>query len=110
MSDGPDGRFYSRVFALVTAALLALAVFRMLQPFIGAILWSVLLAFLLHPANRDLRRVLGGRPAAAAFLLTVAVIALIVLPAVMLAGAFASQAGDLFRRLQQTAGHYQIAR
>src|SRR5215510_13587808 len=110
MSDEADARFYPRLFALVTAALLALAVFKMLQPFIGAILWSVLLAFLLHPANRQLRYVLGGRPAASAALLTTAVIALIVLPAAVLASAFTRQAAELFRRVQQAAGHYEIAR
>jgi len=110
MSDDADARFYPRVFALVTAALLSLAVVKMLQPFTGAILWSVLLAFLLHPANRDLRRALGGRPAVAALLLTIGVIALIVLPAALLAAAFTREAAELFRRLQEAAGHYQIAR
>ncbi len=110
MNSESDARFYPRVFALVTAAILALAVVRMLRPFIGAILWSVLLAFLLYPVNRSLRRGLGGRRAAAAALLTLAVIVLVVVPAFMLAVAFTAQASDLFRRLQAAAGHYQIAR
>jgi predicted PurR-regulated permease PerM len=110
VNGGPDARFYPRVFALVAAALLALAVLRMLQPFAGAILWSILLAFLLYPVNRDLRRVLGDRRAVAAALLTVAVILLVVVPAFLLAVAFTRQAAELFRHLQAAAGHYEITR
>src|SRR5262249_47517778 len=39
--------FYPRVFALATAAVLGIALFRILRPFVGPLLWSVLLAFLL---------------------------------------------------------------
>ena len=110
MTSETDSRFYPRVFALVAAALLALAVFRILQPFIAAILWSFLLAFLLHPINRGLRGRLGGRRAAAALLLTAAAVAGLMVPALMLLVTFANQAGELFRRLQATAGRYEIAR
>jgi predicted PurR-regulated permease PerM len=105
-----DGRFYPRVFGLIAAAFLSVAVFKMLQPFIGAILWSILLAFLLYPVNRRLADAFGGRRAAAALVLTIAVIALLLVPALLLAVAFTTQAADLFRQLQETAGHYQIAR
>ena len=49
MPSDPESRFYPRVFALATAAILGIAVWRILQPFIGAILWSILVAFLLYP-------------------------------------------------------------
>ena len=110
MSSEPESRFYPRVFALVAAALLGFAVWRILQPFIGAILWSVLLAFLLYPVNQRLRGALGGRPAAAAILLTFGVIVLIMGPVFFASVAFANQAAELFRRVQAAAGHYQIAR
>jgi predicted PurR-regulated permease PerM len=110
MNGGPDARFYPRVFALVAAALLTLAVVRMLQPFIGAILWSVLLAFLLYPVNRDLRRLVRDRRAVAAALLTIAVIVLVVVPAFLLGVAFTRQAAELFRHLQAAAGRYEITR
>lgn len=102
--------FYPRVFALVAAGLLAFALLKILQPFIGAILWGLLLAFLLFPVNRRLRRRLGGRRGAAAILLTLAVILLVVGPAAMLALAFARQASELGALLQQAAARYQIAR
>lgn len=110
MPPEPESRFYPRVFALVAAAILAVAVWKILQPFIGAILWSILLAFLLWPINDGLRRALGGRRAGAAVLLTLGTIVLLLGPALAVGVAFANQATELFKRLQATAGHYQIAR
>lgn len=106
----PESQFYPRVFGLAAAVLLGAALLRILQPFIGAILWSLLLAFLLFPVNRALRRALGGRRGAAAILLTLGVILLLIGPATLLAVAFANQAADLFARLQTAAGQYHIAR
>jgi predicted PurR-regulated permease PerM len=94
-----ESPFYPRVFGLVTALLLGIAVFKILQPFLGALLWAALLAFLLFPANQGMRRALGGRRGAAAILLTLAVALVIVLPAVMLGVVFVQQASDLVRRL-----------
>jgi predicted PurR-regulated permease PerM len=107
----PDAdRFYARVFALATAALLGLALFRMLQPILGAIVWSVLLAFLLFPVNARVRRAVGDRPGTAAILLTTAVVVLLVGPVLGLAVAFATQAKDLVARVQETAGRFHIER
>ena len=110
MSGEISSRFYPRVFALVAAAVLGVALWKILQPFIGAILWSILLAFLLYPLNRRLCARLGGRPATAALLLTGAVVVLMLGPAMALGVAFANQAAELFKRLQALAGHYEIAR
>jgi predicted PurR-regulated permease PerM len=105
-----EDQFYPRVFGLVAAGLLGLALFKILQPFIGSILWAVLLAFLLFPVNRAARRALGGRRGAAAILLTLGVVFTIIGPAGFLAVAFATQASALFGRLQAVAGRYQIGR
>ena len=105
-----EGQFYPRVFALAVAGLLAFALFRIVQPFIGAILWGLLLAFLLFPVNERLRRALGGRRGAAAIVLTLAVILLLVGPATLLAVAFANQASELVGHVQKVAAQYQIAR
>ena len=101
-------QFYPRVFGLITAAILGGALFRILQPFIGPILWSVLLAFLLFPVNQALRRALGGRRAAAAIVLTLGVILCLIGPASVLAVAFTRQATDLFTRVQAAAGRFQM--
>jgi len=98
---GSDARFYPRVFGLVTAVVLAVALFLIVRPFLEAILWSMLLAFLLFPAQRGLGRLMGGRFALTAILLTVVTTIVLIAPAPLLAVAFASQARDLFGRLQQ---------
>ena len=105
-------RFYARVFGLVVAVLLAAALVSILKPFVGPILWALLLAFLLHPVNAALRRRLPpgkGRGRAALFM-TVAVTLAIILPAALVAIAFAGQAADLIQRLGSLADRYRIAR
>lgn len=96
----------------MVAALLAVALISILKPFTGPILWALLLAFLLHPVNVRFRRRFQAkrRRGAAAFLMTVGVALAIVLPAALLAIAFAGQASDLIQRLGSLAGRYRIAR
>jgi predicted PurR-regulated permease PerM len=105
----PEGSFYPRVFALIAAGLLCVALFRMTRPFLGPILWALLLAFLLSPLNEALVRRLRGRRGLAALLLTLAGTLLILLPAVLLGVAFVTQAGDLVGRMQVLAEHYHIS-
>src|SRR5713101_6686337 len=100
--------FYPRVFGMVAAALLAVLLFRILQLFIGPILWSVLLAFLLFPVNQALRRAVKGRRSAAAALLTVGVILVLIGPAAFVVVAFTRQSGELFARFQAAAGRYHM--
>jgi predicted PurR-regulated permease PerM len=95
-----DDRFYSRVFALAAAVLLGGALFLIVRPFLEAILWSMLIAFLLAPAHRALIARVGGRPGLSAALLTVATAIMLIAPLPLLSVAFASQARDLFGRLQ----------
>jgi predicted PurR-regulated permease PerM len=104
------GQFYARVFALGTAAVLGFAVFRIVQPFLGAIFWSILLAFLLWPVNARVRRGVGERRGLAAILLTVSIIVVLAGPAAALAVAFANQAADLVQRVQASAGKLEAFR
>jgi predicted PurR-regulated permease PerM len=104
-----DGSFYPKVFALVTAGLLGYALVLMALPFAGPILWALLLAFLLNPLNDALGRALHGRRGLAALLLTLAGILLIVVPAALIAVAFATQAGDLVARIQQMAERHHVS-
>jgi predicted PurR-regulated permease PerM len=114
MPPDPAGRpastFYPRVFALITAALLAMALVQMVQPFVGPILWGFLLALMLWPLNEALSRALRGRRGLAALLITLASILLILLPAVLLGVAFANQAGELVSRIQDLAERHRVAR
>lgn len=102
MNGGSD-RFYPRVFALVTAALLGGLLYLILRPFLVPILWSMLLAFLLFPVHRMLGARLQGRVTVSALLLTVASAVVLAAPLPLLAVAFARQATDLFGRLQTLA-------
>lgn len=106
---GDADRFYPRVFALVTAALLAAVLFLILRPFFEAILWSMLLALLLFPSRQALGRRLGGRRALTSLLLTVATTIVLVAPLPLLAVAFASQAKDLFGRVQKLVAESGIS-
>ena len=106
----PRSTFYARVFALITTALLGVALFKIIEPFVGAILWSVLLAFLLLPVNQALRRALRGSRTAAAMALTVGVILVLVGPASFLAIIFTRQASDLIVRLQEAADRYHMVK
>lgn len=101
--------FYARVFALFVAALLGFALLRIVQPFVGPILWAALLAFLLFPAYERLRRRLGKRQGLAPLLMTLAVTLGIVVPVAILVVTFAGQATDLIDRLTRTADRYQIS-
>jgi len=103
-----ESRFYRRVFSLAAAGLLAFALFKILEPFIGPMLWALLLAFLLFPVNQGLRRMLRGRRGVAAILLTLVVTLLLVIPASLLAAAFTGQASELVGLLQEAAGRYHI--
>jgi predicted PurR-regulated permease PerM len=99
--NGGGDRFYPRAFAVVTAALLAAALFVIVRPFLDAILWSMLIAFLLHPVQRALTARLRGRVALAAILLTLFTAVVLIAPGPLLAVAFASQARELFGRVQR---------
>jgi len=99
-----------RVFGWVVAAAVAYALFLILRPFAGPILWALLLSFLLFPVNRLLRARLRGRAGLAASILTVAVILGIVLPAAVLASAFVNQGSDLLAKLSAIASQYRVAR
>lgn len=88
--------------------MLAYLSFRIFQPFFGPIYWAFLLAFMLFPLNRRLRRITGGRKGLAATLLTIGVTLGIAIPGAVGILAFARQAVELAQRLSELAQRYQI--
>ena len=98
----PDDRFYPRTFALITALVLVAALYRIVQPFLGPLLWASFLAFLLHPLHVRLTRQLKNRPQGSALLLTGLTLLVLVGPLTALSAAFAAQVGELLQYLQQT--------
>lgn len=99
--------FYERVLALAGLALLAMLLFRILEPFFAPLAWAVFLAFLLQPVQARLTTLLRGRESAAAALLTVAVLLLFIGPLATLAVAFGRQAAGLAVLLQNWLGQHQ---
>jgi predicted PurR-regulated permease PerM len=96
-----SSRFYSRIFAVATVALLGLALFKILQPFFGSIAWALLAAFLLHPTHERLGRWLRGRFSLSAGLLTAATLFICIGPLTALGVTFVRQAGHLLEQIQQ---------
>jgi predicted PurR-regulated permease PerM len=99
--------FYSRVFALAVAALLAYALYKIFEPFFSALSWAMFLAFLLYPVNLRMRRRLHGS-ARAAGLLTLLTPLVILLPLAALSVEFVAQVSTLVRVLQQRAQQLDI--
>ncbi|WP_129641316.1 AI-2E family transporter [Peristeroidobacter agariperforans] len=103
-------RFYARTFALVTCLVLGLALFKIVQPFLGPLLWAIFIAFLLYPLHVRLAARLRGKPQWSAALLTVLTFVVIIGPLTALSAAFAAQVGDLLQIVQdkvagQTTGN-----
>ncbi len=98
----PRDRFYAKSFALVTTAVLGYALFKIVQPFAGPLLWAIFLAFLLHPLHVRLSRRLRGREHWSAFILTVLALIIVIGPLTALSAAFAAQVGDLLQFAQST--------
>ena len=82
-------RFYARTFALVTALFLGIALFKIVQPFFGPLLWAMFIAFLLYPVHLWLTQRLKGRAQLSAALLTVLTLIVLVGPLAALSAAFA---------------------
>jgi predicted PurR-regulated permease PerM len=99
--------FYQRVFALVVAAGLCYALFKIFTPFFSAMAWAAFLAFLLFPVNVRWRRHLRGTGITAGVLTILAPIT-ILLPLSALSIDFVTQISDLLRKLQGAAAQWDI--
>jgi predicted PurR-regulated permease PerM len=105
--ESGNALFYERVLAVAGLALLAVLLYRILEPFLAPLAWAIFLGFLLQPAQRRLTRWMRGRNSIAAFTLTVLVLLLFLGPLTALAVAFARQAADLAGLLQQWIGQQE---
>lgn len=97
-------RFYARTFALVTCLVLGVALFKIVQPFLGPLLWAIFIAFLLYPLHLRLAVRLRGKPQWSAALLTALTFVVIIGPLTGLSAAFAAQVGDLLQLFQDRVG------
>jgi predicted PurR-regulated permease PerM len=96
--------FYQRIIGVAGLALVALLVYRIIEPFLGPIAWALFLGFLLQPQQEKLAGWMRGRASISAFTLTILVLVLFLGPLTALAIAFARQATDLAGRLQAWVG------
>ena len=99
--------FYQRVFALVVAAALGVALIKIFSPFFSATAWAAFLAFLLFPLNVRWRRRLK-RSGLTAGLLTVLAPITILAPLSALSIDFVTQISALLRKLQQSASSWDF--
>jgi predicted PurR-regulated permease PerM len=104
-----EGVFYQRLLAVAGLAVVAMLVYRIVEPFLGPIAWALFLGFLLQPAQERLSRWMRGRASISAFALTLLVLLLFLGPLTALAVAFARQAAELAGRLQTWVGGQQAA-
>ncbi|MDP2274619.1 MAG: AI-2E family transporter [Archangium sp.] len=100
-------RYYARVFGLVTAAVLAFLLFRLLSPFFAPLMWATLMAFMLQPANRRLLT-RGQKPGLAAGLLTASAFVVVSGPVTLFVFAFLRQAGELLAKFQTEASERRL--
>jgi len=99
-TDPHQDRFYTRAFGVVTCAVLAVALYRIVIPFLGPLVWAIFLAFLLNPLHQWLTPRLRNRPELSALLLTLLTLVVLLGPLTALSAAFASQVGYLLRFVQ----------
>jgi len=93
--SGPANLFYRRTFALVAAALLGLAVYQVIKPFLVPMAWAGILALFMFPLQHRLTGLLRGRGSVASLLLTLLTVFIFVGPLSALAIAFARQSETL---------------
>lgn len=93
--------FYARTFAVLTLLLLGYLLYLILAPFFAPIAWALFIAFLIHPLHAWLVGKFGGRASLSAALLTAATLLLLIGPLTALGAAFAAQAAELLRYVQQ---------
>lgn len=101
-------RFYRRTFALVAAAILAYALFMILRPFLGPLIWAAFLAFMLYPLHEWLTGRLKQRPGLSAGIITLLAPIAILVPLSSVASLFVMQAGNLLVRLQAYAAEHDL--
>jgi predicted PurR-regulated permease PerM len=85
---------------LALIALISLAFFWLALPFLGSIMWGVIVAILFRPVYVRLDKRLGGRPNTAATLCLLLIIAVVVVPALLLGFSLVQEAAGLYVQLQ----------
>ncbi len=101
-----------KIIALFFFGLLALITYQLygvIEPFLPAIAWAILLAFVAHPALAALNRYIKSR-STCALLIAIAVALGVILPAVWLSAQLVREAQALYANLSQVSAGDNVAR
>lgn len=82
--------------------------YRIVIPFIGPLTWAALMALMFYPAQTALTSVLRGREGLAAFLLTTAVIAVVMVPTIFLVSMLTSETVELYQTITAMLEHGEL--
>jgi predicted PurR-regulated permease PerM len=96
---------FERVVALGVLALLLLFCLQIMLPFVGALLWGIVLSVATWPAYVRLERALGGRRGLSATLMALAMIVVFVVPITMIVASLAEQVSAATRMLYDIIAH-----
>lgn len=107
--SSPGSTFYQRVFAIITAAVLFYALWNILAPFWGPLVWAAFLAFMLQPVHVWLTGKFKGRDGLSAGLITALTPFAILAPLSAIGTLFVVQSGSLFTHLQTKAGRIDMS-
>ena len=78
-------------------AALAVLCFQIFSPFLGLMVWGLILAITIYPLHQRLARSFGGKQGRASTVIVVAGVLVIGVPFVLLAESFAVQIFDVFK-------------
>ena len=97
----PDNHLVERAVALACLLILAVGCYLVMQPFLSALLWGIILTISTWPLHVRLTRALGGRTGASAALLTLAAFAVFLIPLALLGHNLAENVAELAVKLQE---------
>jgi len=92
--------FYRRSFLIVTAAILGYALYRIIEPMLGILGWTVVLSFILYPLHERLTRTLKGRRSWSAGIIAGLTPFLVFVPLSILGAVFAGQVAKVIDYLR----------
>lgn len=83
------------IIRIALIAFLVVVSVRIFSPFMGLVLWALVLAVTLYPLHKKLAKRMGGKQGRAATILVLAVVLLIGVPTIMLGSSFVDQVHNL---------------
>jgi len=104
MTEGASARLtLFRVFLVVALVTAAWQVLRIFAPFLGSLASAATIAVLVHPLHRRLLSALRGRRTVAAFVSTILIVVVLVVPFLLLSWVLVREAIDVVPKAQQWA-------